>query len=530
MTEARSSRYPATSSVGPTALARRPLLAPLPAVGLLLLTLVAAVAGIEWLSVRVLGAYVAPSLHVAAFFVAYDLATGMVLLWAVRNRLRAGLAAAAAASAEAPPPAISVLIAAYNEASRDERRGIVGTVRGVAAQRGVTIEVLVGDDGSEDSTYDDVVRAFGLTATEGGHAGRVGGGGHDDVALKVFRFPHAGKGATLNALAVHASHGVLVTMDADTSPADGALAHLASAFVDPLVESAAGVVTVRNARSFLTRHQYAEYVKNSIVRIGWSALGALEQVPGAFAGVRADAFQAVGGFPTDSLTEDYELTYRLVDRGLALGRVPVVVTVPEAQAFTDVPLTVRGFIRQRTRWFAGFLSTLFRFRHLIGRRGAGGFGVVRLPLKLVDAVLPLLAFASLVVIVRGVSSPVVALSRVAIGIFLVRWFWDLLFYGLALHFSRHLGDRGATRRFAPAAWQGWLHTGTEALTYVWLKHASTLRAYSWAARRVRTWEPSREWDGGALTPVFAPLPADVDANAAVGMVGSPPCAPPSVQS
>jgi len=312
------------------------------------------------------------------------------------------------------------------------------------------------------------------------------------VVVRAFRFTHAGKGATLNALAIHASHEVFVTMDADTSPAAGALAHLASAFLDPQVDSAAGVVSVRNARSILTRHQYAEYVKNSVIRIGWSTLGALEQVPGAFAGVRASAFRAVDGFPTDSLTEDYELTYRLVARGVALGRVPLVVTVPRAQAFTDVPVTVRGFVRQRTRWFAGFLSTLFRFRHLIGARGTGGFGIVRLPLKLVDAVLPLLAFASLVVLVRGAASPILSLSRVAIGIFLVRWLWDLFFYAAALHFAERLGDPAHTRRLAPERWRGWLYTATEALTYVWLKHASTLRAYTWAARRVRKWEPSRE--------------------------------------
>ncbi len=517
----------------PAAAARHPLLEPAAAIAALLLALLGAMLGMEWAAVRVLGAYVAPSLHVAVFFVAYDLATGSVLLWAVHRRLlhdraAAGEASSSAASPSAlpppdPPPPVSVLIAAYNEASGDGHRGIVATVRGIAAQRGVTLEVLVGDDGSEDSTYADVVRAFGLAADGlNSHRGTIARSDGLDVPVRAFRFPHAGKGATLNALAVRAVHGVLVTMDADTSPAEGAVAHLAAAFADPRVDSAAGVVTVRNARSLLTGHQYAEYVKNSIVRIGWSALGGLEQVPGAFAGVRADAFREVDGFPTDSLTEDYELTYRLVDRGLALGRVPIVVTVPRAQAFTDVPVTVRGFVRQRTRWFAGFLSTLFRFRHLIGRRGAGGFGVVRLPLKLVDAVLPLIAFASLVVILRGASSPIASLSRVAIGIFVMRWTWDLFFYASALHLTRQLGDPEATRRVAPDTWRGWLYTATEALTYVWLKHAATLRAYAWAARRVRTWEPSRE---GA----FAIGPVEGEANRVSAMVGSPTCAPPSVQ-
>jgi cellulose synthase/poly-beta-1,6-N-acetylglucosamine synthase-like glycosyltransferase len=508
----------AVSAPSPAARARRPLVAPVLALLLLALAVVVAGAGIELLALWVLDAPVAPSLHVAVFFVAFDLATGGVLLAAVARRL----ALHRAAPVDADPPPISVLIAAYNEAGGGDH-GVVATVRAVAAETGVTMEILVGDDGSEDGTYQELVSAFGLER-EGSDAhvsaGHVLPGG---VPVRVFRFPHAGKGATLNALAAHASHEVLVTMDADTSPGRDALARLASAFLDPAVESAAGVVSVRNARSVLTRHQYAEYVKNSIVRIGWSALGALEQVPGAFAGVRRDAFRAVGGFPVDSLTEDYELTYRLVARGRTLGRVPVVVTVLEAQAFTDVPPTVRGFVRQRTRWFAGFLSTLYRFKHLIGRPGAGGFGVVRLPLKLVDAVLPILAFTSLLVLVRGVASSSVSLSRVAVGIFLVRWLWDLFFYGVAVRFSRRLGDRDYTRRVAPEGWRGWLYTATEALTYVWLKHASTLRAYSWAVRRVRTWEPSRD---RAL--VLEERPSHAPPNGVGSMVGSRQCAPPSV--
>jgi glycosyltransferase involved in cell wall biosynthesis len=501
--------------LSPAALARRPILSPGAAIGLIVLALGGAILGIETLSVYVVGVYVAPSLQVAVFFVAFDLATGLVLLWAAHARLAADATARLDPAPLGSPPEASVLIAAYNEV-----HGLVATVRGVAAQRGVTLEVLVGDDGSDDATYDELVRAFSLIRSSEGHSGTVRRDDGVEVVLRAFRFDHAGKGATLNALAERATHGVLVTMDADTTPADGALAELASAFLDPRVESAAGVVSVRNAHSVLTRHQYAEYVKNSIVRIGWSALGALEQVPGAFAGVRTDAFRAVGGFPVDSLTEDYELTYRLVQRGLESGHVPLVVTVPQAQAFTDVPVTIRGFVRQRTRWFAGFLSTLFRYRRLMARRGAGGFGVVRLPLKLIDAILPLLAFASLIVIVRGAASPLVALSRVAIGIFLIRWVWDLIFYAAALHLARSLGDPAETRRVAPERWRGWLCTATEALTYIWLKHASVLRAYAWAARRVRTWEPSRERRSGAH---------HARSSEAVGtMVGSPPCAPPSV--
>src|SRR5699024_9006201 len=70
------------------------------------------------------------------------------------------------------PRPVSVLIAAWNE-----RDGIARTVRGVLAQRGIELEVIVADDGSTDGTGAEVTRAF-----EG--EGRV----------RVVRIEHAGKG------------------------------------------------------------------------------------------------------------------------------------------------------------------------------------------------------------------------------------------------------------------------------------------------------------------------------------------------
>jgi cellulose synthase/poly-beta-1,6-N-acetylglucosamine synthase-like glycosyltransferase len=393
--------------------------------------------------------------------------------------------------------AVSVLIAAYNEASDSEDRGIVATVRALAAQTCVSFEVLVGDDGSQDRTYDSLVHAFDLRATEDGHRGELVRTDGTGVPIRSFRFAHAGKGATLNALASRASHEVLVTLDADTMPGAYALSSLASAFDDPRVEMAAGVLSVRSADSLLARYQRAEYRKNAVMRLGWSALGALEQVPGAFAGVRAASFREAGGFPTDSLTEDYEIAYRLVQRFAATGRVPIVVTVPSARAFTDVPTTVGGLLRQRTRWFAGFLSTLFRFRGLIGQTRAGGFGVVRFPLKVFEALMPILAFASLFAIVHAAGSPVLSVSRIALGIVVVKWLWDLTFYAVALRLGGRVGAPGPGDLADDARSKEWICAMTEAFTYIWIRYLAALRAYGWVMRRVRTWEPSRPSSGRA---------------------------------
>jgi cellulose synthase/poly-beta-1,6-N-acetylglucosamine synthase-like glycosyltransferase len=487
--------------------ARRPWLRPAAALALLLSAFFGAALSIEFAALHLFGAYVPPSLHVAVFVVAYEIATGSVLVWMARARLardRAANGEDSRAPGVPPAAAVSVLIAAYNEASDSEERGIVATVRALKAQAGVSFEVLVGDDGSQDRTYDALVHAFDLRPTEDGHRGELIRTDGTGVTVRAFRFAHAGKGATLNALASRASHEVLVTLDADTVPDAHALSSLASAFDDPRVELAAGVLSVRSAASFLACYQRAEYRKNAVMRLGWSALGALEQVPGAFAGVRAESFREVGGFPTDSLTEDYELAYRLVQRFASSGRVPIVVTVPSARVFTEVPTTLGGLLRQRTRWFAGFLSTLLRFRTLIGQARAGGFGVVRFPLKVLEALMPFLAFASLFAIVHAAGSRTHAVSRIALGIVAVKWLWDLTFFTMALRLVRRVGSRDPGDLANDAPWKEWTCATTEAFTYAWLRYLAALRAYGWAMRRVRTWEPSREPVGALQKAVASP--------------------------
>jgi cellulose synthase/poly-beta-1,6-N-acetylglucosamine synthase-like glycosyltransferase len=404
-------------------------------------------------------------LHSALAFVGIDLAVGVVLVRTLVTRLRLERERVPETKA---PPAVSVLLPVWNEGD-----GVQRTVDAWLAQTGVEFELLVGDDGSSQPLS---VRP--------------------DPRVRVFQFPHAGKGATLNALARHARHPVLVTIDADTQPSSGALARLAEAFLDDEVELAAGVVSISNGRDgWLTANQSAEYLKNALSRIAWSSLGALEQVPGAFAGIRASTFHEAGGFPTDSLTEDYELAYRFVANGVRRGKPTKVVTVLSAQVFTEGPTTVRGFIAQRTRWFAGFLTTLLRFWHLVFEPRAGAFGLVRFPLKVIDALLPALAFVSLVVLVRGGVNAALGVSALSLALFVTRWVWDLTVYGLALSASRQLGDPRASERAAPTRAVGWWLTAWEAVTWVWLKHAAAFRGVVFAVARVRKWEASRTVSG-----------------------------------
>lgn len=473
------------NEVGRDVQARRPVFGTLGALALLTACWAFIVFALENMAYAIAGEAASRWVAVPGVLVGFDLSIGLAILTVIGIRLARELAARRSIAAGTPPP-LSVLVAAY-----DEVECIGQTLTALTAQTGVDFEVLIGDDGSGDGTHLAAIERFGCTPAGtdewSGVVTRVDGG---RVPVRVFRLPHAGKGATLNALAKRADHPVLVTLDADTTPSPGALAAMARAFVDPDVVSAAGTVAVRNAtENVLTRFQAVEYQRITWVRAAWASLGALEQVPGAFTGVRAEAFAAAGGFPTDSLTEDYELTYRLVDHGAKTGGVPHVAMVLDAEVWTEVPSSLVGFVRQRTRWFAGFLTTLARFRHLIFNPRAGSFGMFRFPIKMMDAVMPLVAFISLVVLIA--TEVACDPAHLAVSLFAARWGWDALFYATIVT-ANVLLERRSPAGHGASPLSNWTCVLTESFGYGWLRYATTLRAYTWAARNIQTREPSRE--------------------------------------
>jgi cellulose synthase/poly-beta-1,6-N-acetylglucosamine synthase-like glycosyltransferase len=417
---------------------------------------------------------VTPSLHVALALAAWELAVQGVVTHAALARRSA---------ARPPSPlAVSVLVAAWNE-----ERDIVSTVRSILAQDGVELELVVADDGSTDRTRARLVEHFALAARPDGSLSDARG------LVRVLCLSHRGKGAALEAARRAARHPILVTVDADTLLGSGALEHLVRPFVEDEVEAAAGSVVVRDADDLLSRFQHLEYLKTTLTRRGWSELALLEQVPGAFAALRASAVEAAGGFPTDSLTEDYEVMFRLYAHAAEQGRRIRVPTVSEAIAYTEPPRSLAGLSRQRARWFAGFLVTLARFRALTWSARAGAFGLVRLPIKWMDAALPLWSLASIALFaaLAAIEPNGLRLEVSALGLFLLglRWALDLAQTALALRLHAAAPGRLAARE--PRVVLTWLHALAESFTYTWLRQVLVVRAYALALTKARVWETAR---------------------------------------
>jgi cellulose synthase/poly-beta-1,6-N-acetylglucosamine synthase-like glycosyltransferase len=421
-------------------------------------------------------------LGVALGYLAYELALAALLTGAALS----GLRALARTPADArPPPTVSVLIAAHNE-----RDFILGTLRSIREQGGLDCEVIVASDGSTDGMNALLVRELGLVP-DGPERFR----GPGPERLWLLALPKLGKGAALNRALALARGEVVVTLDADTVLGANALRELALPFRERAVEAAAGFVYVRNARAnLLTRYQFTEYLKNFFWRIGLNRLGVNLQVSGAFGALRTSTLRAIGGFSENSLVEDYEVIYRLHDALRTAGRPYRLVAVPDAAAFTEVPERLGSFVAQRTRWFTGFLQTLWDYRLLVGSRRHGAIGLFMLPIKCVDATLPLWGPLSLACLLGAGALGHARESAWATAMFLGKWAFDAALYAgmVRWHARAYPG-----RQPVPARWSQYATSATESLGFNLLRQVAVLRAYVWMFRRTQRWEQPR-WQTAAL--------------------------------
>jgi cellulose synthase/poly-beta-1,6-N-acetylglucosamine synthase-like glycosyltransferase/peptidoglycan/xylan/chitin deacetylase (PgdA/CDA1 family) len=260
-------------------------------------------------------------------------------------------------------PPVSIVVPAYNEAA-----GIEQAVRSLASSDYPEFEVVVVDDGSTDGTGD-LVDALGLE--------RVG----------VIREPNRGKAEALNTAVAAARYDLIAAVDADTVFEPGTLAALVRPFADERVGAVAGNTKVGNRRSLLGLWQHLDYVTGfNLDRRLYDVLGCMPTVPGAVGAFRRSALREAGGFSSDTLAEDTDLTIALGRRGWK------VVYAEDARGFTETPGSLGGLWRQRYRWSFGTMQSVWKHRRALLRRREGPIGTIGLPyLVLFQIALPLLA-------------------------------------------------------------------------------------------------------------------------------------------
>ena len=404
-------------------------------------------------------------------------------------------------------PPVSIILPAYNEAA-----GIVDSLRSLLSLRYPEYEVVVVNDGSTDETLARLEEAFDLVPVRKAlrdaiptAAVRATYVSRRHPELTVLDKENGGKADALNAGVNAARYPYVCAIDADTMLEEEALLRVAKPMLDDpdLVVATGGIVRIANGcrvehgqvvdvalpKSRLATLQVVEYFRAFLVgRVGWSRMGSLLIISGAFGLFQRSLLDAVGGWWTKTVGEDAELVVRLHRYLRERGEEYRIAFVPDPVCWTEAPEDVRTLSRQRRRWQRGLVETLWRHKRVIGNPRYGVLGLVATPYFLFFELLgpiievlgyPVVAFAAATGAVSWTFLVAFAVVSVLLGVL-------LSVSALALEefsFRRHARGREAARLLAYGVLE---NLGYRQLTDFW-----RLLAFVDIARRHRHWGEMR---------------------------------------
>lgn len=358
---------------------------------------------------------------------------------------------------------LAVLIAAHNEAAV-----LPMTLTAMAAQADPAELVVIADDGSTDDTAAVLATRYGLQPPP---VGELSPASPVYPALRWLRLPHGGKARALNAAMICVDTDMVLTVDADTNLELGALSAMRAAFTaEPALVAATGVLTPVCGRSISGRvfevFQTYEYIRNFLSRYAWMQTGSLLLISGAFAGFRRAEVVAVGGFDTECLVEDYELIHRLRRHATLNGLHWTTRVLGNARARTEAPGNVSAFLRQRRRWFGGFLQTQLWYRGMVGDRRYGWLGLLMLPVKAVDTLQPIYGLTAIVLLLMYLVEGRAGIAAPVAGIILAKIILDFAFHLWSVMLYRRWVDGHSPARL----WVAVLASVVEPFTFQVLRH------------------------------------------------------------
>lgn len=287
-----------------------------------------------------------------------------------------------AAVTYAPP--VSIVLPAYNEEEH-----IVKVVRSLLEVRYPQHELVVVNDGSTDGTLAALTQAFSLVPLpEARYVGLK-----TKPVRQVYRstvFPNlrvldkqnGGKGDALNAGINESRYPMIFAADGDSIYGADLLEEMIVPFLqDPeTVGCGAAIRIVNKKRGLVVKLQIIEYLRASLnSRFGWRLFNGIMCISGACALWKKDVLLAAGGYSTDTIWEDAEMTMRVHNCMRAGRRKYRIAFVPTGVCWTHVPENLQELAQQRMSWHRHISEAVSRNRRLLFSRGGGVAGWFALP-------------------------------------------------------------------------------------------------------------------------------------------------------
>lgn len=209
-------------------------------------------------------------------------------------------------------------------------------------------EIIVVEDGSTDRTVEvceDYVRRF-------------------PHQVKLLRKPTSnGKPPALNYALKHVRGDIVAFFDADSIPEPSVLKRVVAYFNDPSVAAVqGGLHSININENLLTKlTSCGEAVWCDAYLRGRDAFGLFVYLRGSCQFIRRDVLIKLKGFDEESLSEDMELSVRLVKNGYKIKH------AIDVCSWQETPSKMRELFKQRTRWYRGTMQVALKHGGLVAK-------------------------------------------------------------------------------------------------------------------------------------------------------------------
>ena len=306
-------------------------------------------------------------------------------------------------------PVISIIVPAYNEAAN-----IKHTLESIVDSDYPAKEIIVVDDGSKDLTYA-IASQYMQTCK--------------DCRIRVMRKKNGGKASAMNFGLRFAAGEIVVIVDADSLIEKNTLRDVAKEFQRPNVVAVAGTVKVLNPFSILANCTALEcVVVPNLQRPAFSLLGIVMIVPGALGAFSKKRLMQCGLYDRDTITEDFDLTIKIAKGGGKIVAIPAI-------TYTECPTTLRGFYKQRVRWYGGVFQGLLKHTDAMTGGRYGMLNRLGYPITLLMFIIP--PFLDIVVIAIIAITIIGSLSASYIVASLLFFAFQFVLSGIAIMIDKN---------------------------------------------------------------------------------------------
>ena len=250
-------------------------------------------------------------------------------------------------------PSITFLVPAYNE-EKNIGKCLDSLLN---LNYGTRPKIVVIDDGSTDNTSE-IVKSY------------------EDKGVILLSKPNEGKKSKALNYAIE-NMGIdtelFACMDADSYVDPNYLKRIVKYLEH--ADAVTPAMKVADPQTIYQKVQWVEYCFSIFLRKMFSIFDCQYVLPGPGSVYRTVMLKRIGNFDESNLTEDMELAFRMHDQGFRIEN------CIDAYVYTDTPETFGALLKQRIRWYRGYMHNVKKYSHMVFNPEYGNLGFFLIPIN-----------------------------------------------------------------------------------------------------------------------------------------------------